>query len=323
MTAFVSPLGPKMEAFVALHRATGRKYRAAEEELRRLDRFVAALKSPPDSVTPEIADAWLSAKPHLNPVTQRSRASTFRIFCLYLKRLDQRAHVPDRRQFPARMPERKPHIYSPDEMRTLLRAALALSTRLWWFRPQTVHALLCTLYGTGLRIGEACRLSIGDVNLVEQTLLIRDTKFFKSRIVPISKSLAARLDAYLRIRNKIASTDVKAPFFVNRLLRSVSPVKFSWLFHRMIRATGIGAGRGEREPRLHDLRRTFAVHRLVRWYREGADVWAKLPLLATYLGHSTVHATHVYLTASAELLQEASGRFERTYGSLVSEREEA
>ncbi len=98
-------------------------------------------------------------------------------------------------------------------------------------------------------------------------------------------------------------------------------VKTSWLFHRMVRATGIAAGHGEREPRLHDLRRTFAVHRLIRWYREGADIGAKLPLLATYLGHSTEHATDVYLTATTELLGEASGRFERRYGSLISEPE--
>ena len=321
MSSFSSPLGPRMEAFLTLHRAMGRKYRAAEEELRRLDRFVAAMPAPPRAITPELAHAWLSAKPHLDPVSQRSRASIFRLFCVYLRRLDPRAYVPPRWISPARLPQRKPHVYSIEELKTLLRAALALSTRRWWLRPQTIYTLICLLYGAGLRIGEACRLTLGDVDLVERSLQVCDTKFFKTRIVPFSKTVSDSLTAYLRQRDSIASCDSSAPFFVNRLLRPLSTVKTSWLFHRMVRATGIAAGRGEREPRLHDLRRTFAVHRLIRWYREGADIGCKLPLLATYLGHSTERATDVYLTATAELLGEASGRFERRYGSLISEQE--
>ncbi len=320
MSSFRSPLGPKMEAFLVLHRASGRKYRAAEEELRRVDRFVAAMPVPSAEITPELAHAWLSAKPHLHPVSQRQRASVFRLFCVYLQRFDPQAYVPPRWVSPARLPERKPHVFSIEEMRILLRAALALSTRRWWLRPQMIYTLISLLYGTGLRIGEACRLTLADVDLADRVLHVRDTKFFKTRIVPFSKTVAAALSAYLRLRNSVASCDSSAPFFVNRLRRPPSVVKTSWLFHRMVCAAGI-AVRGERTPRLHDLRRTFAVHRLIRWYRDGADIGVKLPLLATYLGHSTERGTDVYLTATTELLGEASGRFERRYGSLISEPE--
>jgi site-specific recombinase XerD len=322
MKAFESPQGPQMEAFLTLQRAAGRKYRAVEEELRRFDHFAARRPSLAAVVTPDLAHAWLSSRPHLSPATQRSRVSVLRLFCLYLSRFDDKAYVPERSLYPARIPEKKPYVYSAEELQMIFKWALSLSTRGWWFRPQSVHALIALLYGTGLRIGEACRLRVGDVDLPARTVLVRDTKFFKSRIVPFSQSLGETLNAYFAVRKTLTSEGKAGPFFVNRLLRPVSPVKFSWLFHRMLRSAGIGRSARGRAPRLHDVRRTFAVHRLIRWYGEGADLWAKLPLLSTYMGHSNVLATHVYLTATAELLEKASDRFERTFGQLLAARGE-
>ncbi len=319
MKPFKSPLGPKMRSFLEVQRATGRKYQSAEGELRRIDRFVASQRNPRAKITPALAHAWLSAKPHVGPSTQRSRASVFRLFCEYLRRFDPDAFVPDRLLLPTRVPERKPHIFSTADVKSVLDRALGLNQRGWWFRRQSVHALLATLYGTGLRVGEACRLKVSDVDLEERVLVVRDTKFFKTRYVPFSKSLAKVLSAFWDVRKTLAPSDGDSPFFINRLRRQVSPRKFSWLFHsQFVRPLRLGKGGPRVGPRLHDLRRTFAVHRLVHWYREGADLWAKLPLLATYMGHSNVLATHVYLTATAELLEAASGRFERTYGSLLS-----
>lgn len=323
MKRFRSRLGPSMKGFLTLHRAAGKKYVAVEEELRRLDRFAATRPSAGRVVTPELAHAWLSAKPHLQHASQTARASVLRLFCLYLNRTDPKAYVPPRSVFPTRPTERKPHIYSKAELGTLFAAARGLSTRGWWFRPQVTHTMLLLLYATGLRIGEACRLRVRDVDFAADTLMVRDTKFFKTRLVPFSSDLRKNLRSYLDVRQSIVPSDVEAPFFINRRRRQVSPVKFSWFFHGLIQSTGLRGNRAERGPRLHDLRRTFAVHRLIRWYREGADIWAKLPLLATYLGHSDPISTHVYLTATTELLGEASGRFEKSFGSLLVEQEEA
>jgi integrase len=182
--------------------------------------------------------------------------------------------------------------------------------------------MLLTLYATGLRAGEVGRLRVAEVDLDARTLFVRDTKFFKSRLVPFSAGLADQLRSYLEARAARSSANPQAPFFINRHRRAFAAHKLSWIFHRLVATIAVARRPGARGPRLHDVRRTFAVHRVLRWYREGADVQAKLPLLATYMGHGSVLSTHVYLTATAELLREASGRFERAYGPLVAAPEE-
>jgi site-specific recombinase XerD len=320
MTRFASPFAQRMQAFLELKRALGRHYRAAEGELLRFDRYVAGLPDPPQAMTRELVHEWLAAKPHVRPGTQRSRAGVLRQFCLYLVRLDPRTYVPGRALFPATLPVFRAHIYSEEELRALLRAVPAVVSDRFALGRETIHTALLALYATGLRAGELGRLRVGDVDLAARTLFVRETKFFKSRLVPFSESLAEKLAAYFAARG--APTDPKAPFFVNRSRRPLSTQKISAIFHRLVLTAGIAARPGRRGPRLHDMRHTFAVHRVLAWYRAGADVTAKLPLLATYMGHASVLSTHVYLTATAELMREASRRFERAYGSLVVAQEE-
>lgn len=320
MTRFVSPFAQRMHAFLELKRALGRHYRAAEAELLRFDRYVAGLAAPPQVMTRELVHGWLAAKPHVSPITQRSRAGVLRQFCLYLARLDPRTYVPGRTLFPATLPVFKAHIYSKEELRALLRAVPAVVSARFALQRETIQTTLLVLYATGLRAGELGRLRVGDVDLAARTLFVRETKFFKKRLVPFSESLGDRLATYFEARG--APADPRAPFFVSRSRRPLSTQKISHLFHGLVQAAGIAARPGGRGPRLHDLRHTFAVHRVLGWYHEGADVTAKLPLLATYMGHGSVLSTHVYLTATAELLREASRRFERAYGSLVVAPEE-
>ena len=323
MMLFACGLGPHMEAFLELKRAMGRRYETAEVELRAFDRYVAGLGKPPEFMTRELVHGWFSANPHLSPATQRKRANVLRQFCLFLVRLDRRTHVVDRALFPARRPGYKAHIYSEEELRALLRAARTVVPDRYALRRETVHTMLLTLYATGLRAGEACRLRVGDVDVAAGTLFVHKTKFFKSRVVPFLPGLAEKLRRYLEARTAAAPPAGEgAPFFVNRFRTAVAAPKLSAVFHDLVAAVGIPRRVGVRGPCLHELRHTFAVHRVLRWYREGADVQAKLPVLATYMGHGSVLATHVYLTATAEILQEASRRFERAYGSLVAAPEE-
>jgi integrase/recombinase XerD len=318
MMPFTSPLGPQIEKFIELKRAMGRRYQSAEVELRRFDCFATHFDEPLEFMTRELVHGWLGAAPHLHPATQRKRAGLLRQLCVYLARFDQRTYVPERVLFPTKGPAYKAHVFSEEQLRALLRAVPTVVPDRIALRRETVHTMLLTLYSTGLRAGEACRLCVGDVDLTAHTLSVSKTKFFKSRLVPFSESLGDKLRAYLAARAARAPADTRAPFFVNRSGKAISPGQLSATFRKLVAAVGIPRRPKVRGPCLHAVRHSFAVHRVLRWYREGADVQAKLPLLATYMGHGSVLATHVYLTATAELLREASGRFERAYGSLVA-----
>ncbi len=180
--------------------------------------------------------------------------------------------------------------------------------------------MILLLYGAGLRAGEALRLRSCDVNLQDRMLSIWNTKFFKSRLIPIGASLAAALARYAQERKHPRPRDVHlSRFFTTRTGMAVPLGRLEAGFVRLRERTGIQRPHTDRwQPRLHDLRATFAVHRLVAWYREGVDLQTRLPLLATYLGHINVSGTQVYLTMTHELLAEASRRFER-YARPVEE----
>jgi site-specific recombinase XerD len=151
-----------------------------------------------------------------------------------------------------------------------------------------------------------------DVDLHDRLLTVWDSKFFKSRVVPIGTALCCALAPYQRDRVRLPGADGdRSVFFATRRGGAISIARLEYAFTRLLQQTRVGYGFPGHRPRLHDLRATFAVHRLVAWYREGADVQARLPALATYLGHVNVSATSVYLTMTPELLVEASRRFER------------
>jgi integrase/recombinase XerD len=203
------------------------------------------------------------------------------------------------------------YIYTRDDVVRLLEAA-ARPVHPATLIPQTLRLVVLVLYATGLRAGEALRLRCCDVDVRHRLLSIWDSKFFKSRWVPIGADLCRALSQYQADRTRLPLADHdRAAFFATRRGRAISLGRLEAAFTRLLRQTDVGHGYPGHRPRPHDLRATFAVHRLIAWYREGADVQARLPLLSTYLGHVNVSATSVYLTMTAELLGEASMRFER------------
>ena len=313
---FVSPLALDLEAFIDLKRAMGRRYETPAEDLQRFDRFVAGFSGPRTGVTSELVNAWTKTMGHVKLRTRKKRFRLIRQFCLYLARLDPKAYVPEPGLVNGRILQFTPHIYTVNEFRGLLKAALTLPARRASMRPRAVYTALLILYGTGLRIGEALRLRLRDVDLKGGTLLIRDTKFFKSRVVPISGSLSEAIREYLTDRLK-ATASPEAFLFLNDRSGRYSTDKFAEIFHGLLVTAGVTWPSGQCRPRVHDIRHTFAANCVLRWYHEGADLQAKLPLLATYLGHVSVLSTQEYLKATPELLREASVRFERTYGTLV------
>ena len=204
-----------------------------------------------------------------------------------------------------------PYIYSHEELRRLLRAVVTYDNPRGTIDPNTFRLLLLLLYGAGLRISEALALTLADVDLTSGVLQIRESKFYKTRLVPIGADLIRLLTPYAIGRRNNPAPD--SPFFVSRHGDPVTRRNAENAFCRLrVRAKVMrDDGNPRHQPRLHDLPATFAVHRLVTWYRSGGDLQRLLPQLSTYLGHINIQGTQRYLTLTPELLREASDRFER------------
>ena len=233
-------------------------------------------------------------------------------FYRYLSSREHITHSPLPTEIP-KEPERLiPYIYSREEVQSVLRAAQKESH---WCKLEaaTLRALLLLLYGAGLRISEALRLTLSDVDLERRLLTIRDTKFYKTRLVPLGPDLSQALTLYLAARSERGHPSPPEAFLlVTRHSLPVSVQLAENTFKRLCRRLGVRRKDASRfVPRLHDLRHTFAVHRLTACYREGGDVQRLLPQLATYLGHVDIGSTQRYLTLTPELLSQASNRFEQ------------
>jgi site-specific recombinase XerD len=213
-----------------------------------------------------------------------------------------------------KMPPRfVPYIYNADELQRLINPTAPERIGFRKLEPHTLRAVLLVLYGAGLRIGEAVALTLEDVDLREAVITIRDTKFYKTRLVPVGSRLNQVMAQYAAQRLEAGhSQNGNAPFFVLRRGKPLSAQIVRQAFARLRRYAGVGRADGARyQPRLHDMRHSHAVHRLTSWYQQGANVQKLLPYLSTYLGHVNIAATQVYLTMTPELLRAASLRFER------------
>jgi integrase/recombinase XerD len=208
-------------------------------------------------------------------------------------------------------PQQTPYVYSTPELGRLLEATATLRIGHSRQVPAMYRTLLLLLYGSGMRIGEALRLTLQDVDLSEQVITVRDTKFFKTRLVPIGPKLTRELASHIERRCQFPMPGGHAaPLFTTRDGRKWSYPRVVTWFQHVRRAAGISCPVGEpRPPRLHDIRHTTAVHRVIAWYHSGQDAQRLLPQLATYLGHSDIRSTQRYLQMSSDLLQAASQRF--------------
>lgn len=311
---FVGPLAAEMLAFLALKRAVGRRYERSAFRLRSLDRFLAQHVKETGAV--DLAKAvpiWLARRGSAGkPATIRMEFSLARQFCLFLRRRDPHCFVPGPDLAPPRSGARfLPYILSTSEIRRLLRGTQTLRLRkaspFPSFLSITYRTLILVLFCTGLRLGEALRLRLQDVDLRRRTLFIAHSKG-RSRWVPFHEGLARNLRAYLRVRSLIALPS--APFFVKSTGEAYGYVQtVSLNLRRLFRRLGFKPPRGRLGPRPHDIRHSFAVHRLTRWYRDGVDLQGRLPWLSAYMGHGDLLGTQRYLTATPELLELASRRF--------------
>jgi site-specific recombinase XerD len=313
------PLAAHIDSYLKLHRALGKQYRSNRYDLLHLDRFLQQQAvSSVHEVTPEIIEQWTKPMKCIAVVRARKTRLVQRFFD-YLAgiRVLECNPVAQSLLDAYRRPSTsiKPYIFSTTQIKAILAEARNLPrTGLFPLRPETCHTMIAILYGLGLRCGEACRLRLRDLDLSQQALFIRETKFHKSRYVPFGPKVGRCLEDFLHVRRRyLAPVKVDDPLFVTLWRAPIHDNTIRDPFTQILHCLGINGGREKRMPRLHDLRHSFAVHRLTRWYREGVDVQSRLPLLSTFLGHADVKNTQVYLTATDELLLHASERFSRQF----------
>ena len=309
---FNSPLGNSMEQFISLGRSQGKRYQNEEEILSRFDQFITSLPEAPLYLSDSILMKWINQSRASLYSTRQLNFVVVRRFCLYQRRFDPSAYVPDASFVEFKSPALIPYVYTRTQIIAFLNTARELrSSNLSPIRPQMYYFLFLLLYTTGMRISEALALEIRDIDKNGQTFHIREGKFFKSRLVPMSGSVAKELEIFLVCRQTAGlSNNDKSPLFQNphrvgHLSKSVVTTTFSGI----LRQLDVGTIAGRRSPCIHSFRHTMAVHRLEDWYRQGANVQSKLHLLSTYLGHVKIASTQQYLTMTTELLQQASNRF--------------
>jgi integrase/recombinase XerD len=299
-----------IERFIAFRRALGERCETAASRLRAFSCAVGAGARVGD-VRPAQVLAFLNGDGTVTR-TWHSRYYALRAFYRYALSRGFVAADPLPAVIPRQPPAFVPYIYSREELRRLFAAAGEKAFPLRLVEPLTLRTILFLLYGAGLRVGEALGLDCGDVDLASATLTVRDTKFFKSRLVPFGAALGQALSAYAAWREAShPPPGSHAPFFVGRTGACPKPVGLRVAFRRVCDRVGVRrAGGTGCQPRLHDLRHTFAVHRLTAWYHQGADVQRLLPQLSVYLGHAHLASTQTYLSMTPELLRQAGARFE-------------
>ena len=258
-----------------------------------------------ETVTIELALAWaLEREVPAGSVVPATRLVVVRGFARYMIGLDPRTKIPSAQLIPVRRRRRTPFIYTSADIAALMeQARTGISYRLVAATHETLIGLLAV---TGMRISEAIKLDRADVNLADGLLFVRESKFNKSRYLPLHPSTIDAVERYAAVRDRLCPNPLGPSFFVSLRHGRLYDCAVQKTFRRICQQAGVGA-RAPFPPRLHDLRHSLAVNTLLGWYREGADVQARLPVLSTYLGHLNPAYTYYYLSAAPELLAHAAG----------------
>ncbi len=298
-----------VDDYLAMRRSLGFDVERHRWLLRDFARFTDRIKYH-GPITVDLARRWALSSCPGQPVRAERRLSAIRQFARHLSSLDPATEIPPAGLLGRASGRNQPHIYSDAEISALLQGCSRLHPR-EGLRPSTYLAFFSLLASTGLRLSEACRLQLRDVDLREGLLTVRQGKFGKSRLVPLHPTAVEALTRYAAQRDAFQDAPRSEFFFrtdrASALSRGTVETAFSSVRKGLGWATHGRAGR----PRIHDLRHTFAVRRLLRWYEEGADVNRKILALANYLGHAKVTDTYWYLSAVPELMAITARRFEQ------------
>ena len=291
-------------------RRLGFALKAPATELMRLARYADA-RAHAGPLTQDLMLGW--ARQHVlrtSTVTAARRLEIVRPFASHYRQFEPATEIPPKGIL-GRAPRRlAPHIYTPAEIDTLLDAAGRL-TLTWGLRPATYRALFGLIAAAGLRVSEALMLTLSDVDLQAGTLTVRQTKFHKSRCLPLHESTVRELGLYRQARDQRHDPDPAAPFFVSHDGRHLPQSTVQHVFRCLQAQLGWRTRGDHPNPRIHDLRHTFAVRRLLSWRQTGQSIEHAMFWLCAYLGHAKISDTYWYLSGVPELMDTINARFER------------
>ncbi|MDA3923455.1 MAG: tyrosine-type recombinase/integrase [Kiritimatiellae bacterium] len=317
-----SCLAEEIGKFIKLRCLSGTDYASQARLLGYFDHFLVGQNIWQRRITRETCDSYQKELVGLAPRSQGNRFCVVRQLCRYLALSDPLSYIPEALRTPSSHQTHRAYIFTKEEVAALLRASLQL-TPTGSLRPQTYWTLFGLLYSTGLRIGEAMALNIEDFFPAEMRLYVAKGKFRKARWIVLSESTRDALQQYLEQRGKKKPNIPESPLLLNECCRQLSHPTVYATYRTVLKTCDI-AYHKDTGPRIHDLRHTFAVHRLLAWYQDGEDINARLPALATYMGHVDISSTLIYLQPTAELQGEVSRRFHNHYlNHIASEGEQS
>ena len=299
------------QEYLSMRRSLGFKLQDAGRSLHDFVTFMDGHRA--SYITQSLALAWAKQPPGVQPDEWARRLSHVRLLARHRSATDPRTQIPPPGLLPYRPKRAQPYLYSDQEIRDLLRAALRLPGK-GGLRPWTYHCLFGLLSVSGLRVGEAQNLELQDIDIEAGVLTIRGAKFGKSRLVPLHASTRRVLAGYIARRERMwAKRAVSSYLFVSNWGNRLDGGEIRRTFYALSRQIGLRGPGDSHGPRLHDLRHRFASETLLRWYRAGEDAERRLPVLSAYLGHVHCSDTFWYLSALPELMHEAMSRLERRW----------
>jgi len=302
-------LSHELTKYLSLRRSLGYKLDRTEKLLRQFIGYLEAKGV--QAVTIENAVAWACLPANGDSCWWTHRLSAVRGFATYLHTLDATTEVPPSDLLPWRPHRAIPYLYSDDDIAALIEAATMLR---WPLRIAAYQTLIGLLATTGMRVGEAIRLDRSDLDVHHGVLLVRQSKFNKTRELPLHPTTLTALHRYLVHRDRHRPSTGTAALFISPAGTRLLYCNVQWTFQRLVGRVGLRARAGSCRPRIHDLRHSFAVRTLLDAYRDGHDVQQRLTLLSTYLGHVNPAATYWYLSAAPELLALAAERLDHRRG---------
>lgn len=310
LDSFSSAVAAPMTRYLQHKQALGRRYTGEYFTLKNLDRYLA--RSGSTDLTAAVFLSWCDIQRGVATGVRRKNMRIVRNFCLYRRRTEPDCYVPATSLFPPEHQRRPAYIFTGPEIARLLEESQRLyRVRHSPLRREAMRLAIVLLYCAGLRLGELLRLEVQDYEPKERLLCVRGSKFHKSRQLPLSADAAAEVERYLAIRRALGEPTCEARKLVWNGCKQADGYgrgRFRFTMWQLLDRAGIRSRDGRR-PTIHNLRHTFAVHALLRWYRSGVDVQSKLPQLATYMGHVSIASTQTYLQFVGELMLVASDRF--------------
>lgn len=319
---FRSLLAEDIQFYLDFKRAIGRKFNTEESALRLFDRFLSDYPVVDRAdLTPPLIEEFLGSRPRTRPRSFNHLLGVLRCFFAWSVIQGRSTHSPVRTRPQHTSSRLLPFLFGPKQVQRILEIAAQLPDNSRAIHRNEVYPLIYRLmYGLGLRVGEVSRLCHKDVDRARRLLVIRESKFGKSRLVPFGPKLGDHIEAYLlKHLDWYGQWQPDDPLFSFSHKRPLRSETISQVFHHLLPKIELSIAPGTAHPCLHCLRHSFAVQTLLRWYRSGIDPAQRLFHLSIFMGHSDPASTSWYLTVTDDLFAEAGRRFERLVGSIAQE----